>query len=310
VKIVILSRQAALYSTRRLVEAVQSHGHQVKVLDPLRCLVEINGRQLASSTPAAAAVIPRIGASITEFGCAVVRRFEQGGIWALNPAAGIARSRDKLLSMQLLSGRGIPMPRTAVVGRPQGLERAIEAVGGLPAVMKLRRGTQGRGVVLVRSLAAARRAHSVLNDYQHYTLVQEFVAEACNRDIRVIVVGREAVAAMERQAAPGDFRANLHRGGSARPFRLNEGMKRLAVKAAEVHEVGFAGVDLLMSSRGPAVIEVNSSPGLQGIETTTGVDVAGAVITFVEEQCGDPTRFEDQEADQVAAAPGVLTKVT
>jgi ribosomal protein S6--L-glutamate ligase len=214
-----------------------------------------------------------------------VRKLEQQGARVLNPSIGIARSRDKLLSTQLLHGRRIPVPRTAVAGQARGLERAIQAVGGLPVVLKLRRGTQGKGVVLVRTLAAARRAYAAMNDFQQYSLVQEYVAEARNRDIRVIVIGREAIAAMERQAPPGDFRANLHRGGRARPFHLDDEMKSLAVKAAQVHELAFAGVDLIMTVRGPAVIEVNSSPGLRGIETTTGVDVAGAVIRFLETEC-------------------------
>jgi ribosomal protein S6--L-glutamate ligase len=209
---------------------------------------------------------------------------EQNGAWALNPAISISRSRDKLLSMQLLHGRQIPIPRTTVVGHASELHKAINSVGGLPAVLKLRRGTQGRGVVLVKSMAGARRAHAVLNDYQQYTLVQEYVRAAQNRDIRVIVVGREAVAVMERQAPPGDFRANLHRGGKARPIQLTDEIRELAIRAAETHELGLSGVDLILTERGPAVIEVNSSPGLEGIEKTTGIDVAGAVIHQIEKE--------------------------
>jgi len=186
--------------------------------------------------------------------------------------------------MQLLHGRGIPIPRTSVVGHSSELQRAIDAVGGLPAVLKLRRGTQGRGVVLVNSMAAARRAHAVLSDFQQYTLVQEYVREAHNRDIRVIVVGGEVVAAMERQAPPGDFRANLHRGGRARSINLTDNLQQLAIEAAETHELGLSGVDLIMTQNGPAVIEVNSSPGLQGIETTTKIDVASAVIQYMEKE--------------------------
>jgi len=282
--IIILSRQANLYSTRRLTETARQHGHIVKIVDPLSRPVEFNNQRPSPMPIGPTAIIPRIGASITEFGCAVVRQFEQQGIWSLNPAIGIARSRDKLLSMQLLHGRQIPAPRTAVAGQPRALEHAIKAVGGLPVVLKLRRGTQGKGVVLVRTLAAARRAYTVMNDFQQYTLVQEFIAEAHNRDIRVIVVGQEAVAAMERQAPPGDFRTNLHRGGKARPFHPDDDLRALAIKAAHIHELGFAGVDLLMTTRGPAVIEVNSSPGLQGIEAATGVNVADTVIRFIETQ--------------------------
>jgi len=281
-RIIILSRQAILYSTRRLADTAKEQGHQVEVIDPLTYPLEIGGRRPILTNLQQTAVVPRIGASITEFGCAVVRQLEQQGAWALNPASGIVRSRDKLLSMQLLHGQQIPIPRTAVVGHPQGLEQAIRAVGGLPVVLKLRRGTQGRGVVLVHTLAAARRAHAVLNDFQQYTLVQEYVVQAHNRDIRVIVVGRKVVTAMERQAAPGEFRANLHRGGTARPFQANDAIKALAIQAAQAHELNFSGVDLIMTARGPAVIEVNSSPGLQGVENTTGVDVATPVIRFIE----------------------------
>ncbi len=289
VRIVILSRQANLYSTRRLAQVAEQRGHKPDIVDPLSRTIELNplsapGEQ--DTDLARTAVIPRIGTSITEFGCAVVRQYEQWGLWTLNPAIGIARSRDKLMSMQLLHGRRIRVPRTAMVGQSRGLEQAIEAVGGLPVVLKLRRGTQGRGVVLAFSQLAARRAFSVLSGFQQYTLVQEYVAEARNRDIRVIVVGQKAVAAMEREAAPGDFRANLHLGGTARPFPLEDGIQELAVKAAQVHELCFSGVDLIMTRNGPAVIEVNSSPGLRGIETATGVDVAQAVIQHIETTLG------------------------
>jgi ribosomal protein S6--L-glutamate ligase len=298
VRIVILSRQASLYSTRRLAQVAEQRGHKPEIVDPLSYTIELNplsapGEQGTDPTPTA--VIPRIGVSITEFGCAVVRQYEQWGAWTLNPAIGIARSRDKLLSMQLLHGRRIPVPRTAMVGQSRGLEQAIEAVGGLPVVLKLRRGTQGRGVVLAFSQLAARRAFAVLSGFQQYTLVQEYVAEARNRDIRVIIVGQEAVAAMEREAAPGDFRANLHLGGTARSFPLDDGIRELAVKAAQVHELSFCGVDLLMTKNGPAVIEVNSSAGLQGIETVTGVDVALAVIRHVETTLGTSTGQKESD---------------
>jgi ribosomal protein S6--L-glutamate ligase len=191
-------------------------------------------------------------------------------------------SRDKLLSMQLLHNQGIPVPKTAVVSHPHRLLQAIQAVGGLPVVLKMRQGTQGRGVVLVRTFRAAQHAHSILNDYQQYTLVQEYIAEAKNRDIRVIVVGDRVIATMERKAPPGDFRANLHRGGSAKPLHLDKQTKELAIKAAQVHGLQFTGVDLIITQDGPAVMEVNSSPGLNGIEKTTGLDVADSVIQFIE----------------------------
>jgi ribosomal protein S6--L-glutamate ligase len=301
--VIILSRQASLYSTSRLALAARRHGHQVKVVNPLTCPVGINCEPAGAEDCLSVdrpVVIPRIGASITEFGCALVRRFEQAGAWVLNPAVGIARSRDKLLSMQLLHGWQLPVPRTAVAGQYHGLPNAIEAVGGLPVVLKLRRGTQGKGVVLVRTLAAARRAFAVMNDFQQYTLVQEFVQEAGNRDIRIIVVGRKAVAAMERRAPKGDFRANIHRGGTAREYQPDDHMKTLAIQAAQIHDLGFAGVDLLMTSRGPVVIEVNSSPGLQGIESVTRVDVAGAVIQYME-KAQELEGLEDDRADNPTA---------
>ena len=304
--VIILSRQANLYSTSRLALAARRRGHMVKVVNPLTCPVGISCQPAGANECSPAerwAVIPRIGASITEFGCALVRSLEQEGAWLLNPAAGIARSRDKLLSMQLLHGWQVPVPRTAVTGQHQGLSRAIEAVGGLPVVLKLRRGTQGKGVVLVRTLAAARRAFAVMNDFQQYTLVQEYVAEAHNRDIRIIVVGQEVIAAMERQAPPGDFRANLHRGGKARRYRLDDEMKTLAIQATQIHKLGFAGVDLIMTARGPVVIEVNSSPGLQGIETATQVDVAGAVIRHMETEQEIEGLENDRAENPTAASP-------
>jgi ribosomal protein S6--L-glutamate ligase len=280
--VIILSRQESLYSTRRLVETCRRRGHLVSVIDPLSLTLELLDHSTLLDAATTRAIIPRIGASVTEFGCALLRQLELEGHWTLNPAVAIARSRDKLLSMQLLYGRRVPVPRTAVVGEPKELERAIAAVGGLPVVLKIRRGTQGRGVVLARTLPAARRVYSVLSDFQQYTLVQEYVQEAHNQDLRVIVVGRKAIAAMARQAPPGDFRANLHRGGHARPVHLDGEIRDLAVRAAQVHELAFCGVDIIQTARGPAVLEVNSSPGLKGIETATGTDVADAVIEYME----------------------------
>jgi len=280
-----LSRQESLYSTRRLQETLSRRGHQVRVVDPLAYPLIFGGRTTVfRPADATQALIPRIGASITALGCAVVRAFQQQGVWSLNPAEAITCSRDKLLSVQLLSSHQVPVPRTAVVSHPRNLPQAIEEVGGLPVVLKLRRGTQGKGVILVRTLSAAWHAYAVLNDFQQYTLVQEYVAEARNRDMRVIVVGDQAVAAMERQAPPGDFRANIHRGGSSRAIRLDPATAALAVKAVRVHGLGLAGVDLILTARGIAVIEVNSSPGLEGIEAATGTDIADVVAGYVEAQ--------------------------
>ncbi len=216
-QIAILSRQASLYSTRRLTEAARRLGHRVRVLDPLELPVEIGYAQprLVETLPRLDAIVPRIGASITELGCAVVRQFENNRVWTINPSVGIAGSRDKLLSLQMLSEGGIPVPRTAVVGHPSQLEKAIESVGGLPVVLKLRRGTQGKGVVLVHSLVAARRVHSFWRTFNNTPWFRNTFPEARNRDIRVIVLGETAIAAMERRAAPGEFRANLHRGATA-----------------------------------------------------------------------------------------------
>jgi ribosomal protein S6--L-glutamate ligase len=300
--VTVLSRQESLYSTRRLVEAARRRGHLVNVIDPLSLTVEFIDHPQLSNPDAAQAIIPRIGASVTEFGCALLRQLELQGHWAVNPAIGISRSRDKLLSMQLLYGRGVPVPRTAVVGEPRELENAITAVGGLPVVLKIRRGTQGRGVVLARTLPAARRVHSVLSDFQQYTLVQEYIQEAHNQDIRVIIVGRRAVAAMVRQAPPGDFRANLHRGGLARPYRLDSETRDLAVKAAQIHELGFCGVDIIQTARGPAVLEVNSSPGLKGIETATGIDVAEAVVQYMEQRMIQNGRKNGRRQSSIATA--------
>ena len=299
--VTILSRQESLYSTRRLVEASRHRGHLVTVIDPLTLTLELIERPDPANPATLQAIIPRIGASVTEFGCALIRQLELEGHWALNPAIAIARSRDKLLSMQLLYGRGVPVPRTAVVGEPKELERAIAAVGGLPVVLKIRRGTQGRGVVLARTLPAARRVHTVLSDFQQYTLVQEYVQEAHNQDIRVIIVGRKAVAAMVRQAPPGDFRANLHRGGQAHSCLLDSATRDLAVKAAHVHELGFCGVDIIETRRGPVVLEVNSSPGLKGIETATGVNVADAVVQYMEQRWAQKWRRNGRRQIRLSA---------
>ena len=304
--VTILSRQESLYSTRRLVEAARNRGHLVTVIDPLAVTLELINRPDPANPVTLCAIVPRIGASITEFGCALIRQLELEGHWALNPAIGIARSRDKLLSMQLLYGRGVPVPRTAMVGEPKELEHAIAAVGGLPVVLKIRRGTQGRGVVLARTLPAARRVHTVLSDFQQYTLVQEYIREAHNQDIRVIIVGRKAVASMVRQAPPGDFRANLHRGGQARPYLLDGETRDLALKAAQVHELGFCGVDIIQTNRGPVVLEVNSSPGLKGIETTTGVNVADAVVQYMESKWAQKWRRNGRR--QIGISAGAATR--
>lgn len=299
-KLAILSRNPGLYSTRRLLQAAAARGHHASVIDTTAVAVHLGGRegspaaatllspgalglQRPSPLPQLDAVIPRIGASVTFYGLAVVRQFEAMGTVLTASSDAIAASRDKLHSLQLMTRAGLPIPRSAVIARPEALNAAVYAVGGLPVVVKLIRGTQGRGVLLARDLATIQAVLQRAQELGRQALVQEFITEAGGCDLRVIVVGDRCVAAMERRAGAGEFRANLHLGGQARAVRLDEETSRLAVRAAQVHGLAVAGVDLLPSKRGPLLIEVNSSPGLEGIEQATGVDVAGAVIGHVEQ---------------------------
>lgn len=297
-RIGILTRNPGLYSTRRLARVAWERGHQVRLIDTTNVTVEIGGAPpeqeprvltpgslgLARATrlPALDAVIPRIGSSVTYYGLAVVRQFEAAGVALTASSKAIAQSRDKLHSLQIMSRAGLPVPRTAVIGHPGALYAAIHAVGGLPVIIKLNRGTQGKGVVLVHDLGTAADLLRRAQETNRPAILQEFVAEAEGRDLRVIVVGDKVVAAMERQAVGGEFRANLHLGGTSRAVELDPAAKDLALQAAKVHELGVAGVDLILSRRGPLLLEVNSSPGLEGIEQATGIDVAGAMIDFVE----------------------------
>lgn len=298
-RIAILSRNRTLYSTRRLVQVAQSHGHRVSVLDTLSIAVEVGlGRSEAYEmrmigtsplgltktvgVPEVDAIVPRIGASVTFYGLAVVRQFEALGVVTTATADAIARSRDKLHSLQTMDQARLPIPRSAVIASPKALVAAVQAVGGLPVVIKLIRGTQGKGVVLARNLATAAAVLEKVHAANRQALVQAFIAESGGRDQRLIVVGNHCVAAMERVAAPGEFRANLHRGGSAVPFAPDHQTERLAVAAAKAHGLAVAGVDILQSDQGPLLLEVNSSPGLEGIESATGIDVAGAIIGYLE----------------------------
>lgn len=298
-RIGILSRNPALYSTRRLAQAIWARGHEAIILDTTSVAVHLgadNGRPAAAHMlvggatglaaiaplPPLDAVIPRIGTSVTFYGLAVVRQFETAGVPTTASSDAIACSRDKLHSLQTMVQAGLPIPRTAVVARPEALFAAVDAVGGLPAVVKLIRGTQGRGVLLAHHLATVTAMLRRAEELNQQAIVQEFVAEASGRDLRVIVVGNRCVAAMERQAPPGDFRANLHQGGSAQPVTLDPRTAALAVAAARAHGLAVAGVDLLTSRRGPLLLEVNSSPGLEGIEKATGVPVAEAIVEYVE----------------------------
>ncbi|MEO0998707.1 MAG: 30S ribosomal protein S6--L-glutamate ligase [Pseudomonadota bacterium] len=286
-KIAILSRGPKLYSTRRLVEAAHEREHDVRVIDPLRCYMNIAAHKpqihyRGEIIEGYHAVIPRIGASITFYGTAVVRQFEMMGVFPLNESVAISRSRDKLRSMQLLSRRGIGLPVTGFAHSPDDTRDVLSLVGGAPCVVKLLESTQGTGVVLAETGKAAESLIDAFRELDAQFLVQEFIKEAGGADIRCFVVGNKVVAAMQRQAQEGEFRSNLHRGGSAALVRLTPEERSVAVRAAKIMGLGVAGVDLLRSNHGPLVLEVNSSPGLEGIETATERDVAAIIIEFIE----------------------------
>lgn len=313
-KIGILSRNPHLYSTRRLVEAAQKRGHEARVIDTMGVAIELGVSLLAeagikvveslprrrhtwgmwseatSFLPEVDAVIPRIGASITYYGLTVVRQFEAQGVITTATSQAIAQSRDKLHSLQIMQQAGLPIPKTAVIVKPEALYSAIQAVGPPPVVIKLIQGTQGRGVILARNWQTTAAVLDKLRSYNKQALVQEYVAEAEGQDTRIIVVGDRCVAAMIRTAAAGEFRANLHRGGTAVPVTLDEETEQMALIAARSHGLSVAGVDLIQSERGPLLLEVNSSPGIEGIETVTGQDVAGAMIQFLEEELAKKQR--------------------
>ncbi len=287
-KIGILSRNPRLYSTSRLVEAAENRGHEVQVIDILKCYMDIS-----SSKPGIVyrdqklegfdAVIPRIGASVTSYGTAVIRQFEMMGVYCLTESIPLGRSRDKLRALQLLSRKGVGMPVTGFAHDVGNARQLIKLVGGAPLVLKLLEGTQGRGVVLAETIKAAESVIDAFQELGADFLVQEFIKEAGGTDIRAFVIGRRVYAAMQRTAAEGEFRSNLHRGGSAELVKLTPAERATAVKAAQTMGLNVAGVDMLRSSRGPLIMEVNSSPGLRGIEEATGKDVADRVIQFVEE---------------------------
>lgn len=285
-KIAILSRNRNLYSTRRLIEAAREQGHEVRVIDVLRCYMNIvsnsptihyRGETLENFD----AVIPRIGASVTFYGSAVLRQFEIMGVYPLNESVAITRSRDKLRSMQLLSRKGLGLPVTGFANKPDDVKDLIKLVGGAPLVIKLLEGTQGIGVVLAETQKAAESVIEGFMGVKADILIQEYIKEAKGADIRCFVIGGKVVAAMKRQAAPGEFRSNLHRGGSAELIRITPEERSTAVRAARTMGLNVAGVDLLRSNHGPVIMEVNSSPGLQGIEAATGKDVAGMIIKFI-----------------------------
>ncbi|MCK0744048.1 30S ribosomal protein S6--L-glutamate ligase [Chromohalobacter nigrandesensis] len=282
----ILSRNRKLYSTRRLIEAAEERGHTARVVDTLRCYMNI-----ASHRPSIHykgeeiepfdAIVPRIGASVTFYGCAVLRQFEMMSTYVLNDSVSITRSRDKLRSLQLLSRKGLGLPITGFAHSPDDIPDLITMVKGAPLVIKLLEGTQGIGVVLAETNQAAESVIQAFMGMKANIMVQEYIKEAKGADVRCLVIGDKVVAAMKRQALEGEFRSNLHRGGSASVIRITPEERSTAIRAAKAMGLRVAGVDLLRSNHGPVIMEVNSSPGLQGIETATGKDIAGQIIDYM-----------------------------
>ncbi|GLQ31744.1 30S ribosomal protein S6--L-glutamate ligase [Litoribrevibacter albus] len=286
-RVAILSREPNLYSTRRLKEAGEERGHTVDIIDTTHCYMDITSskptvRYMGKPLPGYDAVIPRIGASVTFYGTAVVRQFEMMGTYCVNESVAISRSRDKLRSLQLLSRKGIGLPRTGFANYPDKVDDLLKNVGGAPVVIKLLEGTQGIGVVLADTQKAAESIIEAFMGLKANILVQEYIKEAGGADIRCFVVGDKVVAAMKRQAAPGEFRSNLHRGGSAELVRLSPAERKTAVDAAKTMGLSLCGVDILRSNNGPVVMEVNSSPGLEGIEKATSKNVAGMIFEYIE----------------------------
>lgn len=286
-KIAILARNPNLYSHRRLVEAARERGHEVEIIDTLKVYMNIcpnqpriryGGKELTGFD----AVIPRIGASITFYGLAVLNQLEMMGVYPLNGSESIAKSRDKLRCLQLLAGAGIGLPVTGFAHATQFTDDLIQMVGGAPVVIKLLEGTQGIGVVLAETHRSAKSMIEAFRGMDANILVQEYIQEAKSADIRCLVVGERVVASMMRQGNGEDFRSNLHRGGQALPIRITPQERQTAVRAARLMGLNVAGVDLLRSNRGPLVMEINSSPGLEGVEKATGIDVAGKIIQFLE----------------------------
>ncbi len=286
-KIAILTRGPKLYSTRRLVEAAVHHGHEVQLINPLRCYMNIISHNptihyRGEALPKFDAVFPRIGASITFYGTALVRQFEMMGIYCVNRSMGITRSRDKLRCLQLLSSKGLGLPITGFSHSPGDIKDLIKMVGGAPLVIKLLEGTQGIGVVLAETEKAAESVIEAFLGLKVNIMAQEYIKESRGADLRCFVVGGKVIAAMQRQAKPGDFRSNIHRGGRSNIIELTDEEKKTAITAAKLMGLNVAGVDMLRSERGPLILEVNSSPGLEGIEKTTGINVAASIIEFIE----------------------------
>ena len=286
-KIALLCRNSQLYSHQRIIRAARDRGHQIEAINHLRCTIDIatadpqihyGGRELSGFD----AVIPRIGASVTFFGAAVVRQFEMMGVYSVNESVAISRSRDKLRSLQLLSRKGIGLPVTVFAHRGSNAENIVKLAGGAPVVIKLLEGTQGIGVILGETPKAAESIIEAFGGVNTNILVQEYIAEAQGQDIRCLVIGDRVVASMKRTGKKGEFRSNLHRGGSAKAVKISTDERATAIGAARAMGLNVCGVDMLRSNHGPVVMEVNSSPGLEGVEQATGVDVAGQIIDFVE----------------------------
>ncbi len=287
-KLIMLARNASLYSHRRIVEAARSRGHQIDVVNTLHVHMNITSskpllRHGGKTLPLYDAVIPRIGASVTHYGLAVLRQFEMQGVYPLNESVAIGRARDKLRALQLLAREGVGLPVTAFAHGPRKAEDVIHEVGGMPVVIKLLEGTQGMGVILAETVASAKSIIEAFSAANVNILVQEYIKEAGGTDIRVLVIGGKAIAAMKRTGKLGEFRSNLHRGGKAEAVAITPEEERVALKCAEAIGLNVCGVDMLRADRGPVVMEVNASPGIEGIEAATGVDIAGAIIAFLEE---------------------------
>jgi ribosomal protein S6--L-glutamate ligase len=293
--IALLSRNRNLYSTRRLVEAAEARGHSARVVDTLRCYMSITSHHPSihykgHNIEPFNAVIPRIGSSVTFYGCAVLRQFEMMGTYVLNDSVAITRSRDKLRSLQLLSRKGLGLPVTGFAHSPDDIPDLITMVKGAPLVIKLLEGTQGIGVVLAETNQAAESVIQAFMGMKANIMVQEYIQEAKGADIRCFVIVDKVVAAMKRQAADGEFRSNLHRGGSASVIRITPEERSTAIRAAKAMGLRVAGVDLLRANHGPVIMEVNSSPGLRGIESSTGKDIAGLIIEHIEKNAATPRK--------------------